>query len=179
MSTNGGGANHTRTMTSSEFKAKSLTLMDNVAENGGEIIIAKPGKPSAKLTAHRERQRPKSLLGSDQGRLKLRGDIMSSVDIEWEADVNPNRLKYNRSFRKAQDQGRGKPHQGLAAASAACTGCPCHVDPAASGAGLNLYPAEPRLHPRLLSGQRVGFRERSSTAQLDRTPDSPNQYRAI
>lgn len=88
MSTNSGGANHTRTMTSSEFEAKYLTLVDDVAENGGEIIITSHGKPIAKLTACRERLRPKSLFGIDRDRLKIHGDIMSPVDVKWEVEVN-------------------------------------------------------------------------------------------
>ncbi|MCY4519844.1 MAG: hypothetical protein OXC13_03590 [Caldilineaceae bacterium] len=91
MSTNSGGANYTWTMTSSDFKAKCLTLVDDVAENGGEIIT-RHGKPITKLTACRERQRPKSLFGIDQDRLKIHDDIMSPVGVEWEAEVNPDRV---------------------------------------------------------------------------------------
>ncbi len=92
MRTNGGGANHTRTMTSSEFEAKYLALVDDVAENGGEIIITILGKPIAKLTACRERQRPQSLFGIDRDWLKIHDDIMSPVDVEWEVEVNPDRV---------------------------------------------------------------------------------------
>jgi antitoxin (DNA-binding transcriptional repressor) of toxin-antitoxin stability system len=64
--------------------------MDEVAENGEEIIITKNGKPVAKLTAYRER--PKTLFGIDKGRLEILGDIMSPIDVEWEADVDPDRV---------------------------------------------------------------------------------------
>jgi antitoxin (DNA-binding transcriptional repressor) of toxin-antitoxin stability system len=64
--------------------------MDEVAENGGEIIITKNGKPVAKLTSLRER--PKSLFGIDKGRLKIVGDIISPIDVEWEAEVDPDRV---------------------------------------------------------------------------------------
>ena len=47
MSTNSGGTGQSRTMKASEFKAKCLGLMDEVAENGGEIVITKNGKPVA------------------------------------------------------------------------------------------------------------------------------------
>ena len=60
----------------SEFKAKCLKLMDEVAENGEEIVITKNGKPVAKLTAYRER--PKTLFGigkRQDGRYL--GDIIS------------------------------------------------------------------------------------------------------
>ena len=90
MSTHSGDAGHSRTMKASEFKAKCLKLMDEVAEDGGEIVITKNGKPVAKLTAFHER--PKSLFGIDKGRLKILGDIISPIDVEWEAEGNPNRV---------------------------------------------------------------------------------------
>ena len=73
-----------------EFKAKCLKLMDEVAENGEEIVITKNGKPVAKLTAYRER--PKTLFGIDKGRLEILGDIISPIDVEWEAEVDPDRV---------------------------------------------------------------------------------------
>ena len=57
MSTRSGDAGQSRTMKASEFKAKCLRLMDEVAEDGGEIVITKNGKPVAKLTAFHERPR--------------------------------------------------------------------------------------------------------------------------
>ena len=47
MSTHSGDAGQSRTMKASEFKAKCLRLMDEVAEDGGEIVITKNGKPVA------------------------------------------------------------------------------------------------------------------------------------
>ena len=88
MSTHSGDAGQSRTMKASEFKAKCLKLMDEVNENGGEIVITKNGKPVAKLTAFRER--PKSLFGIDQGRLKILGDIVSPMPAEWFADDAPD-----------------------------------------------------------------------------------------
>ena len=73
----------TRTIKASEFKAKCLKLMDEVAETGEEIIITKNGKPVAKLSAHREK--PKTLYGMDKGRIKIIGDIVSPIDVEWGA----------------------------------------------------------------------------------------------
>ena len=90
MSTHSGDAGQSRTMKASEFKAKCLKLMDEVAEDGGEIVITKNGKPVAKLTAFRER--PKSLFGIDQGRLTILGDLVSPIDVEWEAEVDPGRV---------------------------------------------------------------------------------------
>ena len=80
----------TRTIKASEFKARCLQLMDEVADSGGEIIITKRGAPVAKLVPHRER--PKSLFGADRGRMKIVGDIISPIDVEWEAEVKPDRV---------------------------------------------------------------------------------------
>lgn len=90
MGTYSGGTGHSLTMQASEFKVKCLKLLDGVARNGGEVIIAKHGKPVAKMKACQER--PKSLFGIAKGRLRLHGDIMSSIDVEWEAEVNPDRV---------------------------------------------------------------------------------------
>ena len=90
MATGQGTPNGPRTIKASEFKAKCLKLMDEVAENGEEIVITKNGKPVAKLTAFHER--PKTLFGIDKGRLKILGDIISPIDVEWEAEVDPDRV---------------------------------------------------------------------------------------
>ena len=83
-------AGHSRTMAASEFKAKCLRLMDEVNERGGEIVITKNGKPVAKLTAYHER--PKSFFGAGRDRMKIIGDIISPIDVEWEAQSNPDRV---------------------------------------------------------------------------------------
>ena len=90
MVTGQGNPNGPRIIKASEFKAKCLKLMDEVAENGEEIVITKNGKPVAKLTAYRER--PKTLFGIDKGRLEILGDIISPIDVEWEAEVDPDRV---------------------------------------------------------------------------------------
>ncbi len=79
-----------RTMKASEFKAKCLQLMDEVAESGDEIVITKNGRPVAKLVPHRER--PVSWFGRDRGKLEILGDIISPVNVEWEADSDPDRV---------------------------------------------------------------------------------------
>ena len=73
-----------KTIKASEFKAKCLKLMDQVASSGQELVITKNQKPVAKLTPYR--QRPKTLLGVDEGRIEIVGDIMSPIESDWEAD---------------------------------------------------------------------------------------------
>ncbi len=90
MATEASKPNGQRTIKASEFKAKCLKLMDEVAESGDEIVITKNGKPVAKLTAFQER--PKTLFGIGRGRMKILGDIISPLDVEWEAEVDPDRV---------------------------------------------------------------------------------------
>ena len=64
-----------RTMKASEFKAKCLKLMDEVAASGDEIIITKNGRPVSRLVPYRKK--PKSLFGIDRGRIEILGDIIA------------------------------------------------------------------------------------------------------
>ncbi len=72
-----------RTIKASEFKAKCLKLMDEVAASGKEIIVTKNGRPVSRLVPYREK--PKSLFGIDRGRIELLGDIIEPLNVEWEA----------------------------------------------------------------------------------------------
>ncbi len=69
----------------SEFKAKCLALMDEVARTGETIVITKNGKPIAELHPHRK-PRAKSLIGLHKGQGKIKGDIISPIGAElWNA----------------------------------------------------------------------------------------------
>lgn len=85
-----GTPNGPNTVKASDFKAQCLKLLDEVAESGEEIVITKNGQPKVKLVAYREK--PKSWFGIDRGRLEILGDIISPLDVEWEAEVNPDRV---------------------------------------------------------------------------------------
>ena len=84
MAVDEGGRAGVRTMKASEFKAKCLKLMDEVAETGEEIVITKNRRPVAKLTPLK--QRPKTLFGVDRGRIEILGDIVSPMPAEWYTD---------------------------------------------------------------------------------------------
>jgi prevent-host-death family protein len=76
--------NHAKkTIKASEFKAKCLQLMDEVNETGKEIIITKNGKPMSRLIPFRKK--PKTLFGAHKHEIRIKGDIVSPLDIEWEA----------------------------------------------------------------------------------------------
>ena len=72
-----------KTIKASEFKAKCLKLMDEVAESGAEYVITKNGRPVSRLVPYRKK--PKSLFGIDRGHLEILGDIDEPLDVEWEA----------------------------------------------------------------------------------------------
>jgi len=66
----------------SEFKAKCLALMDEVARTGSAVVITKHGKPVAELVPHRPRR--KSARGILKDELFITGDIISPIDVEWD-----------------------------------------------------------------------------------------------
>ena len=73
------------TIRASEFKAKCLALMDEVARTGEPVVITKHGRPVAELGPHRP-PRAKSLIGLHKGQGKILGDIISPIGTDlWEA----------------------------------------------------------------------------------------------
>jgi prevent-host-death family protein len=72
-----------RHIKASEFKAKCLTLMDEVARTGTALIITKNGKPVAELVPHRSRAR--NIRGVLKEELFITGDIVGPIDVEWDA----------------------------------------------------------------------------------------------
>jgi prevent-host-death family protein len=74
-----------RMIKASEFKAKCLALVNEVERTGQGFVITKNGKPIAELVPHRPRKRKKNALGILKDRLFITGDIISPIDVEWEA----------------------------------------------------------------------------------------------
>jgi prevent-host-death family protein len=73
----------TKAIKASEFKAKCLALIDEVAASGDKFIITKNGEPLAELVPHRPKKR--SPFGIWEGSAKITGDVVSPVDVEWDA----------------------------------------------------------------------------------------------
>lgn len=67
----------------SEFKARCLQIMDEVAETREPIVITKHGKPLCQLTPYRPK--PHTLFAVSKETLIIQGDIISPIDVEWEA----------------------------------------------------------------------------------------------
>lgn len=79
-----------RTMTATEFRARCLKLMDEVAESGEDIVITKRGRPVARLTPYRTTRGRWS--GRDRNITEMHDDLIEPVDVEWEADSDPDRV---------------------------------------------------------------------------------------
>ena len=90
MTTEATGTPGPRTIKASEFKAKCLKLMDEVAESGEEIVITKHGRPVSRLVPFRER--PEESLGHRPRHHQIHGDITEPIDVEWEAQSDPDRV---------------------------------------------------------------------------------------
>jgi prevent-host-death family protein len=73
------------TVPAGTFKAKCLSLMDQVCETKSEIIITKHRKPVAKLTPVGE---PKPFLGRSSGMIEEHGDLVAPVAPDWEVDAD-------------------------------------------------------------------------------------------
>lgn len=70
------------TIAAGEFKAKCLKLLDEVAEKRETLIITKHGKPVAQLAPIPAQE---SIVGSMKGSVLWMGDIISPIDVEWDA----------------------------------------------------------------------------------------------
>ncbi|MCH8831190.1 MAG: type II toxin-antitoxin system Phd/YefM family antitoxin [Chloroflexi bacterium] len=74
-----------RTVKASEFKAKCLKIMDEVAATGEPVVITKYGVPVAQLVP--AVQKPKTLFGALKGSILYMGDVISPIDVEWNAEI--------------------------------------------------------------------------------------------
>ncbi len=70
------------TIPAGEFKAKCLKLLDQVAQKHETLIITKRGKPVVEVRPVSE---PGDFVGSMRGTGEILGDIISPIDVEWEA----------------------------------------------------------------------------------------------
>jgi prevent-host-death family protein len=66
-----------KTIAAGEFKAKCLTLMDDVRSTRQPIVITKRGKPVAKLVPADDEA--KNFIGRLEGIVRIVGDIESPV----------------------------------------------------------------------------------------------------
>jgi len=72
-----------RTISASQFMARCLGLMDQVARDGDALVITKSGRPVAELHPC-DPARPLSPFGLHPD-LELLGDVVSPLDEPWDA----------------------------------------------------------------------------------------------
>jgi prevent-host-death family protein len=72
-----------KTMKASEFKAKCLKVMDEVAATGEPVVLTKRGVPIAQLVP--ATRKPNKIFGAMKGSIQITGDILAPLDVEWDA----------------------------------------------------------------------------------------------
>ncbi len=73
------------TVPASEFKARCLRLLEEVAAGEKTLVITKRGRPIARVAPYLSSRRP--LRGSWKDSVRVRGDVVHfSVADEWEAN---------------------------------------------------------------------------------------------
>jgi prevent-host-death family protein len=71
------------TIGASDFKAKCLRILEEVAKRGDTVIVTKRGKPLAKLVPLERERKP--LKGRWKGLAKTKGDIVHfDTSQDWE-----------------------------------------------------------------------------------------------
>ncbi len=71
----------TRTVSASQFKAKCLGMLDEVAATGEELVITKRGRAVARVLAAEE---PSSLRGSVSFNVSDE-QLIAPLDVAWDA----------------------------------------------------------------------------------------------
>ena len=79
-------AGQAKTIKASEFKAKCLKLMDEVAESGEEIVITKNGRPVSRLAPYRGKAQ--MTFGRNWDKIRILGDIVEPMPAEWFEDAD-------------------------------------------------------------------------------------------
>jgi prevent-host-death family protein len=77
-----GGTAMASTIPAGEFKAKCLKLLDEVAAKRETLVITKRGRPVAQVMPVPAKEK---IVGSMKGSVLWMGDIISPIDVEWDA----------------------------------------------------------------------------------------------
>jgi prevent-host-death family protein len=81
-----------------QFKAECLKLMDQVAKTREPIVITKHGRPVAQLAPVSAGSG--SLFGYMKNTLRIDGDVVAPLDVEWSALSGNEDHLYERSVSK-------------------------------------------------------------------------------
>jgi prevent-host-death family protein len=87
-------------ISAAQFKAECLRLMDEVEKTRQPIIITKHGRPVAQLAPIPAG--PDSLFGYMKGTLRINGDVMTPLDVEWSALTGDEDHLYRGTRRSAK-----------------------------------------------------------------------------
>jgi prevent-host-death family protein len=71
----------------SEFKAKCLSLLDQVQKTKKPILVTRFGKPVAEVIPASPKVGPGDWIGSMKGTFEILGDIISPADDEQDWEV--------------------------------------------------------------------------------------------
>ena len=80
-----------KTISASEFESDCLKLVDAVVSSGEEVLIARKGHPVARLSPYHAR--PKIQFGVHAGKIKILGDIVEPLDVEWHLMPDDTRFR--------------------------------------------------------------------------------------
>jgi prevent-host-death family protein len=72
-----------KTVQASEFKAKCLRMMEDIARTGEAVVVTKNGRPV--VTVQPYLQIPDSLFGAHADCVEITGDIIEPIDEDWNA----------------------------------------------------------------------------------------------
>jgi len=72
-----------QTLSASQFKARCLALLDDVALTGEEVIVTKRGRPVARLVAI---DAPQPLAGSVRFHVSD-DELLAPLDVAWDAQL--------------------------------------------------------------------------------------------
>jgi antitoxin (DNA-binding transcriptional repressor) of toxin-antitoxin stability system len=67
----------------SDCKAKFLSLIEDISTTGECVTVTKRGKPLVDMIPHRANK--KDAFGILKGHIEIKGDIISPIDVEWDA----------------------------------------------------------------------------------------------
>ncbi|HEX2548467.1 MAG TPA: type II toxin-antitoxin system prevent-host-death family antitoxin [Gammaproteobacteria bacterium] len=81
---NDGGSIVEQKISAGQFKAKCLQLMEDVKEKNASYIITKRGIPIAKLVPLETST--VDLFGAMKGSVKIKKEIISPINEEWDAE---------------------------------------------------------------------------------------------
>jgi len=79
-----------RTIIATAFMLHTPNLKADEAATAEEMRITKNGRPVSRLTPYRER--PTSWFGRDRDIIQIHGNITEPIDVEWEAQSDPDRV---------------------------------------------------------------------------------------